>query len=862
VFRTDGGETLRITSDITDLRRAEERLREAINAIPDSLAIFDRDDRMAMCNEPYRRHTAELGLDPGSAPTFADIIRKSWDRHGAAAYPGIDGAAWIEARRKVHRAAGGDEITRTADGRYYRTSVSRMRNGETVRLVSDITDLRRAEQRLVDAINALPDEFAIYDRDDRLAICNEPYRRLLAGIGLADAVAPTIHEVLNAAWSVGGREIPGRGDKESWMHGRLLSGRRMGMTYDRSFSGRDQRILVSRTDGGETVRLITDITELRRIEDELRRSMAEIRRLSEAELAKRNFLLQSVMDSLPAALAILDEGGGATFWNYGFLKMAGLVSEIDSQSLGPMLGIGLAELLRAIRVPPDSVSSLLAAGIEGVDVSDADGRVLHLRLLEAGSGSRLLVAEDMTAERRKTREQLAVQERLLQSQKMEALGSVAGTVAHDINNILAIVLGAATLSLDQTSAARKLMEELSLGGLNSTGAGAEFYAGALANLDKWLNSIVTGAKRGRDLVRNLNEFAGGQPSEFEPADVLPTIQSAARLSRMLLPSSVNVTLDMSAASLSVMHDRGRIEQAVLNLCINSGHAFEGRPGQMTLSLSEVDVVGDRADFLRRRGIGGGTKPAVVSVGEDGTAELWRNLLKPGRYARIRVQDNGVGMSAEVLERILDPFFTTRAGAGGTGLGLASVSSIVDMHGGAIHVRSRRGAGTSFSLLLPVTPLGTAVPKRETEQEADILRGDRQSASEQQQKIIVVDDESDILDLLREMLLRAGYTVETFVDPAKAFERIKEGPGAFDLVIADQTMPDMTGVMLARAIHELRPTLRCLICTAHATQFQSARQWPDGVVGVIPKPFEAADVERIVSSALRNGTGAARAVAAS
>jgi CheY-like chemotaxis protein len=331
---------------------------------------------------------------------------------------------------------------------------------------------------------------------------------------------------------------------------------------------------------------------------------------------------------------------------------------------------------------------------------------------------------------------------------------------------------------------------------------------------------------------------------------------------MLLPSSVNVTLDMSAASLSVMHDRGRIEQAVLNLCINSGHAFEGRPGQMTLSLSEVDVVGDRADFLRRRGIGGGTKPAVVSVGEDGTAELWRNLLKPGRYARIRVQDNGVGMSAEVLERILDPFFTTRAGAGGTGLGLASVSSIVDMHGGAIHVRSRRGAGTSFSLLLPVTPLGTAVPKRETEQEADILRGDRQSASEQQQKIIVVDDESDILDLLREMLLRAGYTVETFVDPANAFERIKEGPGAFDLVIADQTMPDMTGVMLARAIHELRPTLRCLICTAHATQFQSARQWPDGVVGVIPKPFEAADVERIVSSALRNGTGAARAVAAS
>ncbi|MBI1775969.1 MAG: PAS-domain containing protein [Proteobacteria bacterium] len=872
--RTSSGETVRLSTDITDLRRAESRLLEAINSLGESFALYDENDRLVLYNDAYAREIAPIGPESHHGITYRQLCERFWE-HGLVSAEGMSREQWLEDRLRRHREASGESFEIRRGDRQFRSMAFRTLSGETVRLTVDVTDLRRAEERLMEAINAMTDRFALYDRSDRLVLFNEAFRTGFARVGIDITPGLTFVDLAQLFWkSGGGGEDPNEGDPAIWLEERLKPHRdASGIPHEISRNGRHLRNTVSRTRSGEIVNLISDVTDLRQIETELRRSLAEIERLSQAELAKRSFLLQSVMDTLPSALVILDGDGKAIFWNHGFLKMAELIDRLDSQSGGPVQGSSLAALLRMLQAPDDMADALLTAGTTAVEANLPGDRTLHFELLDTERGNRLLIAQDVTLERREAADRMAVQERLLQAQKAEAIGTMAGTVAHDFNNMLTVVMGFASLSQGQVGVARSLVDKLPVGDPKAARKSLRILADAIAPLDRSLANIVEGAARGRAIVDNLNNFAKAKSGAFECSDLAVTVREAGKLARISLPSSAALHIEAPPDQSLVLHDKVRMEQALINLCLNASHALEGKPGTVTLKLERIEVDGSRAEELRKRDIESSPLHHIMDEHADGAAELWRGTLSQGPHFRIEVCDSGSGMGADVLAHIFEPFFTTKPAGTGTGLGLPSVAGIVESHGGAVHVRSKKGQGTSFNLLLPLSaetiPNGkaaeTAAPAVTTVMVAasgaspaseegalralaadvavGLTRMERQSreAREQAPRILVVDDEEHVCELLEMTLLRAGFEVEAYLNSTKALARIKEDPAGFDLIVTDQTMPNVTGTMLAETAHALRSDMPVLICTAFSAKVLDDRNPPPGVVGIIRKPFAPKDV---------------------
>jgi CheY-like chemotaxis protein len=335
---------------------------------------------------------------------------------------------------------------------------------------------------------------------------------------------------------------------------------------------------------------------------------------------------------------------------------------------------------------------------------------------------------------------------------------------------------------------------------------------------------------------------------------------------MSIPSSASFRMELLKEPAPILHDRVKIEQAVLNICINAAHALEGKPGEVKLGLDRVEVTGAHAARLRARDIESNPKHFVSEEHADGTAELWRGVLQQGAHLRISVADTGIGMDAATLAKIFDPFFTTKPTGVGTGLGLPSVAGILEAHGGAIHVRTRKSMGTVFALFLPMAgglgaadgapdamarvmnaPAGEDAPAPATAAATPFQVAEPVAAqSGAETRILLVDDEMQVLELMEMALIRAGFEPEAYGNPVKALERLREEPDGFDLVLTDQTMPNMTGTMLADAIQDLRPDLPVLMATAYPAGLSNL---PAVVAGVLAKPFEPEDLVRSIRTIL-------------
>jgi CheY-like chemotaxis protein len=278
-------------------------------------------------------------------------------------------------------------------------------------------------------------------------------------------------------------------------------------------------------------------------------------------------------------------------------------------------------------------------------------------------------------------------------------------------------------------------------------------------------------------------------------------------------------------------DRGKIEQTLVNLCLNSSHALADQPGTIELLVEQVEVDGGRAGALRKAGLGAKDKRQTLSTDADGTVHLWRGILGSGTHIKLTVRDTGCGMPPEVMGRIFEPFFTTRTDHGGTGLGLSSVAEIVDLHGGAIHVRSRLGHGTAFTIMLPAT-----ADRRATEPLASPAAGTATRPAGRTPRALVVDDEPSVAEIVATTLEGEGFQVESFNESPRALARLREDPGAFDLIVTDQTMPDLTGRMLAEAAAELRGDLPVVITTGYSVEALDPASVPATVKLVLRKPF--------------------------
>ncbi len=413
---------------------------------------------------------------------------------------------------------------------------------------------------------------------------------------------------------------------------------------------------------------------------------------------------------------------------------------------------------------------------------------------------------DITSLKTAQAEQKTLQAQLSQSQKMEALGTLAGGVAHDFNNILAAILGNADLArqdLTHDAPARESLHEIS-----------------------------TAARRGRELVRQILAFSRQQPAERTRVDVGAILAETCNLMRAAMPPHVQLLHDCHPDTPPLLADATQLGQVLINLGTNAVHALEGRPGRVECQL----------DGLK------GHDPRLPAEVAQACAEAGVDAV------RLRVSDNGCGMTEAVRSRIFEPFFTTKVVGRGTGLGLPVVLGIVQVHGGAIDVESRPGKGTTFTLYFPAAPDGppglaldpvvghagadpvTMAPRPPEGAETALLEtppmADAPPAD--QPHILYLDDDDTLVFLVRRLLERRGYRVTSFTDQQLAVNAVREQPEAFQLLLTDYNMPGMSGLDVARAVLAINPKLPVAVASGYITDELQAEAKTAGVREVVFK----------------------------
>jgi len=382
------------------------------------------------------------------------------------------------------------------------------------------------------------------------------------------------------------------------------------------------------------------------------------------------------------------------------------------------------------------------------------------------------------------REQLKTQ--LIQAQKMEAIGTLAGGIAHDFNNILGAIIGYAEMALYDTR-------------LDSM----EHY-----NIDQ----VLKAGHRAKDLVKQILAFSRKSEQNKQIISLTPIVKEALNLLRASLPTTIEIKQHIESNLDAIFADPTQIHQVMMNLCTNASHAMADTAGILSVSLQNVDLTAK-------------------------SAALYPDL-SAGLYVRLSISDNGHGLDAATLERIFDPYFTTKAQDKGTGMGLAVVHGIVKGHGGSIQVDSTPGEGSRFEILFPIMEKQTV---SETEELKALPTG--------RECILLVDDEDSLIDLGKNMLMKLGYQVKTWTRPIEALDAFRADPQSFDLVISDMTMPNMTGDILATELRQIRTDIPIIICTGYSERINEQRAEELSIQGLIMKPFTIGRLAKTVRRAL-------------
>ena len=356
-----------------------------------------------------------------------------------------------------------------------------------------------------------------------------------------------------------------------------------------------------------------------------------------------------------------------------------------------------------------------------------------------------------------TKQRIAAEE-MQRIRHLESVGVLAGGIAHDFNNILASIYGFTDLAI--------------------------LKSGKDSGIETELGQIRKASHRGRNLVQQILTLSRKQEEERHPIRIASVIKEALKLLRSSLPSSINIQQDISSQAV-VLADSTQIHQLIINLCTNAYQAMHTSTGNISISLQDIFI-----------------EPANTLI-ED-------FVLAPGQYVKLTVSDSGIGMNDETITRIFEPYFTTKEVGKGTGLGLAVVHGIVKSHGGRINVQSVPSSGTTFTIYLPATDEDAFI-EHGTEEDLN-LRGDG--------RIIVVDDEEDIRRSTEEYLSKFGYSVDLFTNGREACDALTSHPAKWDILITDQTMPEMTGLDLVTEIRKIRPELPVIICSGYSETVNS------------------------------------------
>jgi signal transduction histidine kinase/ActR/RegA family two-component response regulator len=384
-------------------------------------------------------------------------------------------------------------------------------------------------------------------------------------------------------------------------------------------------------------------------------------------------------------------------------------------------------------------------------------------------------------------QEIALERQLRQAQKMEAIGTLAGGIAHDFNNILSAIIGYTELGI------RNLPKD--------------------SEERKSLKKVLQAGGRARDLVKQILTFSRQSEEEYQHVDFHLIIKEAFKLLRSSLPSSIKMHQNLVKTG-NVMGDPTQLHQVVMNLCTNASQAMSEAGGTLTLSLDEYEI-------------------------SPGELERDENLV-PGRYARFIVSDTGYGIEPGIMDRIFEPYFTTKEKGKGTGLGLSVVHGIVQRLSGKITVSSEPGKGSTFTVYIPL-----AEQVKETVYDTD------GSISLGFERVLVVDDEKVLAEMTQQTLEHHGYWVESYTDSRDALEHFKADPYRYDIVLTDMTMPDMSGDRLAKEMLKIRPDLPIVLCTGFSEKISEEEASAIGVSAFALKPLVSKELVRILRAALDN-----------
>ncbi len=325
-----------------------------------------------------------------------------------------------------------------------------------------------------------------------------------------------------------------------------------------------------------------------------------------------------------------------------------------------------------------------------------------------------------------------------------------------------------------------------------------------------LQEVMVAGNRAKDLVRQIMKFSRQTDSVTEPVQVKSVVEETVKLIRASFPSTIEIVTDLKSRAF-VLADPSHIHQIILNLCTNAEHAMEDSKGVLSISLSDVT-----AEEVR---------------------EHIRSDVKPGSYIRLKIGDTGKGMTTEILSKAFSPFFTTKKQGEGTGMGLPIVHGIVSSLNGFIHPHSEPGRGSSFDIFLPV--MEERIPKP--------LR--TKASSSQGGHLMFVDDEASVVKIGKILLERLGYTVETAGGGCEALELFKASPSKYSLVITDLTMPQMTGIDLAKEMIRVREDIPIILCTGYEKNHSITQATEAGIMAVVSKPILSDEIAETIGRVL-------------
>lgn len=645
--------------------------------------------------------------------------------------------------------------------------------------VEDITErktaeqaLQKSEERFRVAFHTSPDAININRLEDGLYVdINEGFSEL-TGYTREEVLGKTSLEL--TIW-----DDPR--DREELVRGLKQNGQVNNL--EAKFRMKDGRIVLGLMSAKVMmIDAVPHILSLTRDIEKLKRAEAEVRRVHEFN--------QTLLDTVDVMIVVVDNRGRILRFNAACERLTGWrADEVVGRYVLDFLipaeqrsGVRAAfENLTAGRFPNQYENDWLARDGSRRWIAWANAALLNA---EGQVEFVLCTGIDLT-ERKKMEAQLR------QSQKMEAIGTLAGGIAHDFNNILAAIIGYTQLALYDLPEGSKLKP----------------------NLDQ----VLRASDRARDLVKQILNFSRQSEQAMAPLHLLPVVKEALKLLRSSLPTSIEIKLNPAAKEDLILGDPIQIHQVLMNLGTNAAQAIKGGKGLIEFGLEEVVLpAGDLFAFTE---------------------------LSPGPYIRMTIRDTGEGIDPTILNRIFDPFFTTKRPGEGTGMGLSVVHGIIKRHGGEIKVTSEPGQGSVFRVYLPRIDW-TLVSEGKAE-------GAPPTGSE---RILFVDDEPGLLGSWVRLLEHWGYTVVGQESSLAALEAFRAGPDRFDLVITDQTMPRMNGADLARELLTLRPDLPIILCSGFSETMTPETATAIGIRKFLLKPIVPLKLALSIRSVLEGKDG--------